>query len=65
MISKDEIFEKPSQPNTTSKILEINEKSEKIEKNELKKSIQKDFPFYYIILTVSAVCLSMLMTAEI
>ena len=56
-------FWKTSQPNTTSKILESNEKSEKIEKNEVKKAIQNNFPFYYIILTISALGLSMLMTA--
>ena len=63
MISKDEILEKPSQPTLSTKILESNEKSEKNEKNEVKKGIQNDFPFYYLLLTISALGLSMLMTA--
>ena len=63
MISKDETPEKPSQPSESTKLLENNEKTEKNEKNELQKSIQNNFPFYYLILTISALALSMLMTA--
>ena len=63
MTSKDEILEKPSQTNESTKLLDNNEKSEKIEKNEIKKTIRNNFPFYYILLTISALGLSMLMTA--
>lgn len=60
MISKDEIPEAPYQTNSESQKIKNDEKSEK---SEIKKAIHNNFPFYYIIVLVSALSLSMLMTA--
>ena len=56
MLAKDEIIESQSQPNSSKT-------EKKNEKNEVKKSIFNNCPFFYIIILVSALGLSMLMTA--
>ena len=56
MSAKEEIVDSQSQPNSSKKV-----DSEK--KSEVKKSIFNNFPFFYIVLLVSALGLSMLMTA--
>ena len=56
--------ENPTPSSSSQKVLETNEKSEKIEtKLDTKKVIQNNFPFYFIIALVSLLSLSMLMAA--
>ena len=60
MTAKDDKSEASSQPTSTSKVLETKEKPEK---TELKKFAKFNLPFYYIILLVSTLSISILMTA--
>ena len=59
MITKDEVVDTPNQTSSPK----ISESSEKPEKNDIKKGIHNNFPFYYIALYITILGLSMLMTA--
>ena len=59
MIAKDEVLETPIQTSSQK----ISESYEKPEKSDIKKAIHNNFPFYYIVLYITILSLSMLMTA--